>query len=65
MAFEAQWDGVCVDCDERFQAGDYIDRQDGGYRHAGVCPVNRPVRTGSVCSTCFTEKSLTGECGCT
>lgn len=65
MAFEAQWAGVCGECEEWFQSGDYIDRHDrGGYRHAGVCPESVEQKRGEICGSCFIEKSLTGACGC-
>lgn len=61
-SFQAAHSGTCSKCFIEFDAGELIERADTGYAHE-TCPEDeRPL--GEQCDTCFTAKSLSGECLC-
>lgn len=66
-AVEARYAGICAECEEPFPEGTPIVRDEPGncWIHE-TCPdpINLRDRHGKVCPRCFTERSLTGECGC-
>ena len=70
MTFAAQFPGKCSSCGEWFPEGMPIkqDHAGRGYKHddcadSETSPLPNVAR--EVCSRCWLEKSITGECGCT
>lgn len=62
--FEAQYSGECEECGERFPPGETIRIVGTGAPVHDVCPDDAPVPGRQVCPRCFTEKAVTGACGC-
>ena len=72
MAIQARFSGVCPECGERWQPGDFIrsdDRELSGspiWQHAHCPDVPDPLpaaRAGEVaCTTCWLIHPLTAEC---
>lgn len=68
MTFAARFPGKCSSCGEWFTEGTAIKRDLPSYMHddcddSGRSPL--PTVEREVCSRCWLEKSVTGECGCT
>jgi len=66
VSVEARFAGECPACDQEIRMGDAIRRDplDGGgesWVHAR-CPAE--VKPRPVCTSCFMEIALSGECGC-
>lgn len=64
--FEARYPGRCVACEERIEVGEDLVMEDEQAVHFGCAGrASQPARRlTEVCPRCFTEKSLTGACGC-
>jgi len=65
---EARFGGHCAACEQTIQVGERItpDPLDGGGKtwiHE-KCPAGRFDLQREVCSECWLEKSVSGECGC-
>lgn len=59
--FEALFAGTCSGCGDRIEVGDLVRYVDDQLEHV-ECVKVAPLR--EVCSECFTEKSVSGECLC-
>lgn len=59
--FEAKHPGVCAGCEEFFDRGELVRYVDDRIEHVECIKV-APLR--EVCTECFTEKSVSGECLC-
>lgn len=67
--FAARYSSECGDpgCSERIEVGDEVKwADDGGVVHAGCLAVAEDTLevVGGVCTGCWTERSVSGVCGC-
>lgn len=64
--FQAKYAGRCPDCGESIEVGDVVQYNEDGKVVHGLCDAAvavAPARRG-ICPDCFTEKSVSGACGC-
>lgn len=65
-AIPSRYQGVCLECGERFPEGTLIVKYDEGWRH-DVCPetwVDDYDVRGGCCTGCFQTIAVNGACGC-
>lgn len=64
--FEAKYPGRCTDCHAPIEAGDLVCyTPDDDLVHENCVGNAHGKPRGAVCTECFMEQSLSGECGCT
>lgn len=66
MAFEAKYHGTCGTCDEKITPGQPVKYVADSLVHDD-CERSAPREkaSGVICTSCFMEKSLSGDCACT
>jgi hypothetical protein len=66
MSFPARYDSQCPACGERIREGDPVTWAEGFVVHDDCPEPVDPlaVGRGGMCPSCFTERSVTGECSC-
>jgi hypothetical protein len=65
--FRAKKYSDCLSCGDKIVPNDHVAYEDGFVIHADCCdraPRNLEKKT-EVCGSCFMEKSVSGDCGCT
>jgi len=70
VSFPAEYESMCAGCGSTIRVGDLIepsDPDDGEFKpwwQHESCPPAKFDITREVCPTCFTERSVNGECMC-